>query len=187
MRCFNDPIFTFDFNQNNRNMKKTVLKFGMYSFITASVLFLSGFLFGDGLGYTAMEIIGYSTMGISLIFVFFGVKHYRDKENGGKIAFAKALSIGMLISLFAAIGFGIIDYIYTTRINPDFANEYLTNTLVTMKEQLPAAEFEEKKAELVQQMTDYGKPSLMALLMFVTVLIMGFVFSLISGLVLQKK
>jgi hypothetical protein len=168
-------------------MKKTVLKFGLYSFITATVLFLMGFLFGDGLGYSAMEIIGYTSMGISLIFVYFGIKYYRDKEHGGKINFTKALTIGILISLFAALGFGIVDYLYTTVINPDFADEYLTTTLTTMKEQLDVADFEVKKAELIQQMTDYGQPSLMALLMFVTVLIMGFVFSLISALILQKK
>lgn len=168
-------------------MKKVVVKFGLYSFVTATILFLSGFLFGDGLGYAAMEIIGYASMGVSLVFVFFGIKYYRDKENGGEIAFAKALRIGILISLFAALGFGIIDYLYTTVINPDFANEYLATTLSDMKEELSAAEFEVEKSALVQQMTDYGKPSLMAVLMFVTVLIMGFVFSLISALILQKK
>ena len=168
-------------------MKKVVLRFGLYSFVTATLLFLSGFLFGEGLGYSAMEIIGYASMGISLVFVFFGIKYYRDKENEGKIVFAKALSIGILISLFAALGFGIIDYLYTTVINPDFANEYLATTLADMKEQFTAAEFEVKKSALVQQMTDYGKPAFMAVIMFATVLIMGCVFSLISALILQKK
>lgn len=168
-------------------MKTTVIKFGIYALLTAAALFGLALLIGKGLDYTVQEVIGYTTMAISLIFVFFGIRHYRDHENHGKVSFLKALGIGMLISLFAAIGFGVIDYLFTTVIYPDFAIEYETRMLADMKTTLSPAEFEVQKAELQQQMVAYGGSGFMAAMMFAMVAIMGFIISLISALILQKK
>ena len=168
-------------------MKRTILKYGIYSLLTAAGLFALALLLGKGLDYSVQEIIGYTSMAISLIFVFFGIRHYRDHENNGKISFLKALGVGILISLFAAVGFGLIDYLFTTVINPDFAVEYETKMIADMKATLPAEEFELKKAELQQQMADYGGSGFMAFMMFAAVTMMGFVVSLLSALVLQKK
>lgn len=168
-------------------MKNSVLKFGVYSLVTALVLFALALFLGDGMSYDIQEVFGYGTMVASLIFVFFGIKHFRNNVNNGKISFGKALRLGLLISLFAAIGFGIVDFIYTTFINPDFAQEFLTVKTAELKESLPPEEFEAQSALLKQQMEDYGSPGFMAALMFVTVMIMGFVISLISALILQRK
>ncbi len=107
-------------------MKKTVIKFGIYSFITGIVLFLSALVLAQDLSYGAQEVLGYTSMVVSVCFVYFGIKNYRDKENNGTISFGKALTIGMLITLFAALGFGIIDFIYTAFINPDFVEQFMT-------------------------------------------------------------
>lgn len=168
-------------------MKSTITKFGLYAFLIASVLFLSGFLLGKNLDFNTQAIIGYSSMVISLVFVYFGIKHYRDKENNGRIAIGKAIAIGLFISLFAALGFMIIDYIYTTQINPNFQEEYLAHSLKEMKATLSVEEFQKQKIELTQQMQDYGGPTALALLMFANVIVIGFIISLISALVLQRK
>lgn len=168
-------------------MKSTVLKFGMYALVAAAVFFFCALFFGKDLSYGAQEVIGYSSMAVSLIFVFFGIRHFRNKENDGKVSFGKALAIGMLISVFAGLGFAIIDFLYTTVINPDFVAEYQTAMLAEMKTSLTPAEYETESKALIEQMQNYGSPWFMAALMFVTVILMGFVFSLISALILQKK
>jgi len=168
-------------------MKNTVIKYGIYGLLTAGILFFLALTFGKTLDYSTQEIIGYATMVASLSFVFFGIKHFRDKENNGLVSFGKALIIGLLISVFAGIGFGVMDYIYTTQINPDFATEYLNKTLETMKSSLSAEEFEIKKSELTMQMENYGGSGFMALIMFTSVVIIGFIISLISALILQRK
>lgn len=168
-------------------MKNTVVKYGLYALIAGFILFGLPFLFSMDVGFEYGEILGYSAMVLSLLFVYFGIKHYRDKENDGKVSFGKALLIGVLISVFAGIGVAIFDYLYTTQINPDFASEYLEQSLTRMKETMPAEEFKVKSAELTQQMKDYGGSGFMAMLMFVSVLIIGFIMSLISGLILQRK
>lgn len=169
-------------------MKKTVIKFGVYALISGFVFFGLPFFLGMGVDYDYGEIIGYTSMVLSLLFVFFGIKHYRDKINNGKVSIGKALAIGMLISLFSAVGVAFMDYVYTTQINPDFAAEYLEYSLNKMKESgISPEELKVKSAELKQQMEDYGAPSTMAFMMFATVLILGFIISLVSGLILQRK
>ena len=168
-------------------MKTTVIKYGLYGLLAGLLIFLAAILFGKGLSYSTQEVIGYASMVASLSFVFFGIKHYRDHVNNGVMSFGKALVIGLLISVLVGIGVGIADYIYTTFINPDFVTEYLEGTLKTMESTLTPEEFETKKVELTKQMEDYVGSGFMAFLMFITVVLIGFVMSLISGLILQRK
>ncbi len=168
-------------------MKNTVIKYGLYSLVAGFVLFGAPFLIGIDVGFEYGEVLGYSAMVLSLLFVYFGIKHYRDKENGGAVSLGKALGIGMLIALFAAAGVALFDYLYTTQINPDFVTEYLAQSLENMEKTLSPEEFKIKSAELTKQMTEYGGSGLMAFLMFASVIIIGFIMSLISGLILQRK
>lgn len=168
-------------------MKRTVIKYGLFGLLTGVVIFLASILLGKGLSYSVQEILGYVSMAACLSFVFFGIKHYRDKVNNGVVSLGKAITIGLLISILVGIGVGIADYIYTTVINPDFASEYLQTSLKDMQNTLTPEDFEIKKAELTQQMTEYGGSGFMAFLMFFTVVLIGFVISLISGLILQRK
>ena len=168
-------------------MKKTVLKFGSYGLLAGLVSFGLAFLLGKEFSYSVQEIIGYGAMIISLSFVFFGIRHYRDSANGGKVSFGKALLIGLLISVFVGIGVGIIDYVYTTVINPNFADDYLAKQLANYETLYSGEELASKKAELTEQMENYGGSGFMAALMFITVVLIGFVVSLISALILQRK
>ncbi|WP_298756227.1 DUF4199 domain-containing protein [uncultured Psychroserpens sp.] len=168
-------------------MKNTVIRFGLYGLAVAVILFLLALVFGKGLSYSNQEIIGYTTMVASLSFVFFGIKHYRDHVNDGVVSFGKALLIGVLISAMVGIGIGIADYLYTTVINPDFAQEFLDTSIKGLEETYSGAELEAKKNELTQQMNDYGGSGFLAFIMFASVVIIGFIISLISALILQRK
>ncbi len=148
-------------------MKNTVIKYGLYGFTVALALFLSGLYFD----ITTNVFIGYATILVSLIFVYFGIKHFRDVENNGAISVLKAISIGLLISLFSAVGIAIADYLYTTYVNPDFFKEYAE----TMKAENPEME--------VQEFTSFGA----AVFMFGVVMTLGLIISLISSLFLTRK
>ncbi|MCE2613894.1 DUF4199 domain-containing protein [Flavobacteriaceae bacterium D16] len=152
-------------------MKTTVIKFGIYGLILAMVIFLSALYFGRELSYSTQEVLGYTSMIVSLMFVFFGIKHFRDRENEGKVSFGKALIIGLLISVITAVGFAVADYIYTTVINPDFFKDY------------EAAMLAQGHEGEIPEFTS----SLAALLMFLTVTVLGLIISIISALILQKK
>jgi len=148
-------------------MKNTVLRFGAYGFTVAVVLFLVG-LYSD---ITTNVFIGYATIIVSLIFVYFGIKHFRDAVNNGTITIQKAIVIGLLISLFSAVGIALADYLYTAYVNPDFFSDYAE----TMKAENPDME--------VQEFTSGSA----ALFMFGVVMAVGLIISLISALILQRK
>ena len=168
-------------------MKNIVIKYGLYAFLSGFILFGLPFFIEKDVDFEYGELLGYSAMVLSLLFVYFGIKHYRDTINNGKLSLGKALGIGMLITLFSALGVALFDYIYTTQINPNFTQDYLEHSISKMESTLTPEDFKVKSAELTQQMKDYGSSGFMAVLMFITVMILGFIISLISGLILQPK
>jgi hypothetical protein len=168
-------------------MKKTVLRFGIYGAITISTLFLLAWYLGKDLDYSSQEVIGYASMIVSLSFVYFGIKHFRDNENNGHVSFSKALIIGSLITLITALAFGILDVIYVKFINPEFMTEYYAASILELQETLPPDEFEIKKAELESQKELFTSAFANFIIMFMTVFVIGFIMSLISSLILQRK
>ncbi|WP_350284530.1 DUF4199 domain-containing protein [uncultured Croceitalea sp.] len=168
-------------------MKKTILRYGLYGAITICILFLLAWYLGKGLSYSGQEIIGYASMIISLGFVYFGIKHYRDKENEGKLTFKKAMVIGIMISLITALAFGLIDVVYIELINPDFSTEYYTHMVDEMKNSLSPDEFELKLAEMESQKELFANPLFSFAIMALTVFVIGFIISLISSLILQRN
>jgi hypothetical protein len=167
-------------------MKSTVKRFGLYSALSMIVLFTLSWIIGAGSDYGTQELIGYVSIVVALSFVFFGIKHFRDKENGGSISFGKAIKIGILITLFAAVAFGILDIVYKL-INPDFTTEYYDTMVEQVKATVPADQLEAKLAEMESQREIFSNPVFSFLLMAFTVFIIGFIISLLSSLVLQRK
>lgn len=152
-------------------MKKIVIKFGLYGLSIALILFLIALTFGSELDYSTQEIIGYLTILASLSFVFLGIKHFRDNENNGELSLGKAVLVGLLIAAFTAVGIASADYIYTSSINPDFFEEYKA----MMEAQGHTGEIPEYSS------------GFMALIMFITVIVIGLVVAVISGLILRTK
>ena len=88
-------------------MKRIVLKYGLGSgavvatLMSASVgLYMSGRIdAGDS------ELLGYSTMVLAFLLVFFGIRSYRDNVGGGRVSFGRA-DIGTVAGEAAA---GVVD------------------------------------------------------------------------------
>ncbi|WP_272150599.1 DUF4199 domain-containing protein [Tenacibaculum aiptasiae] len=153
-------------------MKSTILKYGVYGFLTGLIIFTLHLVLGiENLDYGTNEILGYVSIFISLSFIYFGIKHYRDNVNNGIISLGKAIAIGTLISLMVGIGIGIADFIYTEFINPDFFKSYEDMLIKQGRE-----------AEIIEMTSTTA-----ALFMIVLVSIIGFIISLLSALFLQRK
>ncbi|WP_350292535.1 DUF4199 domain-containing protein [uncultured Croceitalea sp.] len=148
-------------------MKTSVVKFSTYGILVGFTAFFAGLYFD----ITTNEIFGYATIIASLVFVYFGIRHFRDTQNNGKLSFKKGMVIGLLISLFTAIGIAIADYMYTAVINPDFFDEYAE----MMKAKDPTVE--------IMEFTSVQA----ALFMLAIVFVIGLIITLISSLLLQRK
>ena len=75
-------------------MKKTVLTFGLISGAILSAMMLATLPFLDGIGFDRGEIIGYTSMVLAFLLIFFGVRSYRDNVAGGTVGFGRALRGG---------------------------------------------------------------------------------------------
>lgn len=166
-------------------MKKAVLRYGLYSGLFILVLFsLEMFVF-KSVGQT--EIAGYTAIVLSLCFVYFGLRYYRDKQNGGVLSFGQGLKLGMLITLFPSACFGFFDVIYSNIINPDFYPHYTERGIAHIKATVPADKFEAEAAAFRAQMAFWSKPWADFLLMFITVAIVGLIITVISTLLLKRS
>jgi hypothetical protein len=168
-------------------MKKVIRKYGIYGFFSSIILFLIAFVIAKSYSYEVQEIVGYLTIVIALFFVFFAIKHYRDKENQGVLTIGNGILIGLSITTFVALGSAIADYIYVTILYPDFVTDYSNYQLEKLKSTQSARDFEIKRQEMMEGIKTIGNPFIMALVMFVTVMILGTIITLLSSLFLHNK
>src|SRR5688572_22148517 len=76
-------------------MKRIVLRFGLASgavLLAMSAVILPLCMNGT-LNFDNSELVGYTAMIIAFLFVFFGVKSYRDNVAAGSITFGRAFKV----------------------------------------------------------------------------------------------
>ena len=168
-------------------MKKIIVRYGIYSSLTLIVLFGLTFLLGKNLDFGASEKLGYASILIGMIFVYLGIREYREKIGEGKISFWKAVKVGLLIVSIPSIVFGLIDVIYVTFIDPDFIENFYNHSLAEMKANLPTAEYEIKAAEMESQRAMFSNVFFQFVVMGLTVFLIGIVASFISSFILKTK
>ncbi|MDH3712094.1 MAG: DUF4199 domain-containing protein, partial [Cyclobacteriaceae bacterium] len=134
--------------------------------------------------YQISEVIGYLTMFLAMVFVFLGIRYYRDHQNQGKVSFTQSLKIGLLIALFPALTFGILDHIYISLINPNFQEEYYQ--MQVEKIDADAPDYQAQVDKLQAEREAFANPLVLFLVMTVTVLLIGLVVTIISGLILKR-
>jgi predicted DNA repair protein MutK len=168
-------------------MKNTVLRYGIGSAFSIIVLFLISSLLLKDLDFNTQEIYGYVSIIVSLSFVFFGIKHFRDTKNHGLLSFGKGLLIGLLITLFASITFGVYNVVYVEYIDPNFMTEYYNHSVEHVSKTLSGAELQAKLKQMEDEKDMFSNPFMNFSLMFFTVFMIGLIISLISSLILQNK
>lgn len=90
-------------------MKKVVLTFGLLSGGIPVTVMLLGLIFtGGGVHGSGSLVLGWTVILLSSLFIFFGIKSYRDNYNNGVISFGKAFQVGILITLISAVMYTIV-------------------------------------------------------------------------------
>lgn len=171
-------------------MKQTVLRYGGYAFLFLAVFFILTWIFFGGAtekNFQAREVVGYLAIFLSTLFVFFGLKHYRDKVNGGLMSFGQGLKLGLLIVLFPSLAFALLNAIYVLVIDPSFVDTYYNYQVAQMKASTPAEKIAEELKEMEDQKKMFSNPVVGSFIMFITVFAIGLIVSVISALVLKRN
>jgi hypothetical protein len=135
-------------------MKKIVLTYGLIGGAMLVAMFLLTIPFHDQIGFDRGVYVGYTTMVVAFLMVYFGVVSYRDNVAGGTISFGQAFKVGVVISL-------VIMACYVAAwqvIYPVFMSDYLDKYMVYMLEQAKlAGATAEQIAAQEKEMREFGE------------------------------
>ena len=151
------------------------------------VLLTSFFIFKGKENWETQEILGYTTIVISLLFVYFGIRHWRDNYNTGRLSFGQGLKLGTLITLFPSIAFGLLTWLEMSVLDPEFSNKYYAYYVQKMKASTPPDKLQEALQKLESEKEMFSSPFLQFAVMFLTVFLIGIVITVISSLILQRN
>ena len=169
-------------------MKKTVLTFGLISGTILSLMMFATIPFMEQIGFDNGMIIGYTTMVISFLMVFFGIRWYREELGDGKITFAKAFVIGILITLISCVFYVVSWEVIYFNFIPDFFEKYATYAL----EKARAAgasqqDLDTQRRELESMAQMYKNPLINAAITFLEPFPVGLLMTLISAAILRRR
>jgi hypothetical protein len=169
-------------------MKKTVLIFGLISGAILTAMMLVTLPFEVKIGRDKAEILGYTTIVLAALLIFFGVRSYRENVGGGRLTFGRGFAVGVLIALISSSCYvGTWEIIYYT-LMPDFADKYAAHMVEHAKASGASAqkvEEIERKAKEFKQM--YNNPAINVAMTFAEVFPIGLVVTLASAGILRKK
>ena len=171
-------------------MKKIVLTFGLISGAIVSAMFMITMpLYKNGtLSMDNGEIIGYSTMVISLSLIFFGIKSYRDNHLSGVIKFGKAFQVGLLIAVIASLFYAISWEFTFNFFMPDFMDQYADMCITKAKTGGAGPAEIQKVMDQINAMKEiYKNPFLRFGMTLMEIFPVGVLIALISAGVLRKR
>jgi hypothetical protein len=169
-------------------MKKTILTFGLISGAISSLMMIAIVPFRDRIGIDKGEFLGYTSIVLSFLMVFFGIRSYRDKAGAGHITFSKAFAVGISITLISCACYVVTWEIIYYNFLPDFWDKYGAHLVEKLKASGASGEaIEARLQEVAKYKEMYKNPLLNAALTFIEIFPIGLVITLISAVVLRKK
>jgi uncharacterized membrane protein (UPF0136 family) len=169
-------------------MRKIVLTFGLIAGVILGAMMLITLPFQHQIGYDHGLVIGYTTMVLAFLMVFFGIRSYRDNVSGGRVSFGRALVVGVLITLVASACYVATWELIYYKLDPDFSEKYAAYT-VDKARKSGASEAEiaataKKTAEFTEM---YRNPLINIALTAIEPLPVGLVFALVGAGILSRK
>ncbi|HEX6976618.1 MAG TPA: DUF4199 domain-containing protein [Vicinamibacterales bacterium] len=168
-------------------MKRTVLVFGLLSGVVSAAMMLLTMPFIDEIGFDRGMIVGYTAIVLSFLFVFFGIRSYRE-AHGGTISFGRGFAVGILITLISCLFYVATWELAKDRLAPGFVDKYSAYAIEQKKASgASAEEVEAVRQQLEQFKVWYANPFMSAAMTFTEPFPVGLLVTLISAGVLRKK
>jgi hypothetical protein len=168
-------------------MKKTVITCGLIAGAIGSAFMGIGIRFFEKNQTGASQVIGYTSLLLSVSLIFVGIKLFRDKHNGGVVSFGKAFLTGLYISLIASTIYVVVWALEYNFIFPDFLDSYSAVTIAKTK---ASGASPEEMAEQLEQLAAYRdlykNPVFFTLITYAQYLPGGLIGSLIAAWILKK-
>ena len=169
-------------------MKKTVLIFGLISGGMMTIMMWATLPFIDRIAsFNGGMVIGYTTIVLSFMLVFFGIRSYRENVGGGTVTFGRAFAVGILIALISSSLYVITWEVIYFGV-PGFADKFNAMCVAHIKNSggSPAA-IQTQLDQLKNLRPWYDNPFFNAALSFTEPFPIGLIVTLVSAAILRKK
>ncbi|HEU4829765.1 MAG TPA: DUF4199 domain-containing protein [Gemmatimonadales bacterium] len=169
-------------------MRRYVLTYGLIAGAILSVLMVISMSIHDRIGFDRAMIVGYTTMVIAFLMIFFGVKAYRDNEHPDGLTFGRAFATGLLISFVATACYVATWQVVSRTMATDYLEKYAAYTLEKSREAgASEAELAAEAKEMAEFQEMYRNPLVNIAFTFVEPLPVGLLMSLVAAGVLRRK
>ena len=169
-------------------MKKTVWTFGLISGALASAMMAATIPFQDENGFDHSLTVGYATIVLSFLLIYFGVRSYRDNVGKGTVGFGRALAVGSLIGLIASACYVATWEVMYFKFMPDFMTRYNARELEKARAAgASEATLAQKKIEFDKFEKMYQNPAINVAFTFLEPLPVALVIALVSAGVLSRR
>ncbi len=170
-------------------MKNVILKYGLLSGAVSVLLMSIMTLWLKQSGkIDGGEVFGYAGMILSMLFVYIGVRAFRDQHRNGVITFGEAFKVAGIIALVSCACY-VVGWLFIYEfVMPDFLDFYTTCSLDKMKAAgSPEAEIQKATAEMMHYKELYKNPLYRIGLTFMEPLPVALLVSLVSAAILRRK
>jgi len=168
-------------------MRKIVLTFGLIAGGILSAMMLLTLPFSEQIGFDKLAIIGYTTMALAFLLIYFGVRSYRD-ATGGTISFGRAFLVGLGITAVASACYVATWEVIYYKLTPDFVENYAAHSLEKARAAGKSAEeIVTLTAQLARYQEMYKNPLVNIAITFLEPLPVGLVMTLVAAGVLRRR
>ena len=169
-------------------MTKVVLTFGLLSGLAAAAMVAATVPFAEQIGFGRSIYVGYTVIVISMLFVYFGIRSYRDTVLGGTITFGQGFKAGILITLISSSLYVVTWLVLYYNFLPDFADQYGAYLVDSVKAKgASQAEIDDMAKRAADMKGLMENPLLNGAVAFTEPLPVGLLITLISSAVLKKR
>lgn len=132
-------------------------------------------------------VLGYLIMFVALSMIFFGIKRYRDQENGGVIKFLPAFLMGVGIATVAGVIYCLVWEVYMVATNFTFMDGYAAAMLEAERAKGSSPDAIAVLAKELETMkVQYKDPLFRIPMTFLEIFPVGLLISLISAAILRN-
>jgi len=169
-------------------MKKTVWTYGLISGLIVSILMVLTIPFQDERGFDHSLLVGYATIVLAFLLIYFGVRSYRDNVRGGSVRFGRAFAVGALIAVISSVCYVATWEVMYFKFMPDFLSKYQARELEKARS-AGASEvaIAKQKAEMDRFGEMYRNPVVNSAITLAEPLPVGLVIALISAGILSGR
>ena len=169
-------------------MRKVVLTFGLIGGAVLGAMMLIAFPFHEQIGFDRGVYVGYTSMVLAFLMVYFGTQSYRDNVAGGSVTFGRALMVGLLISLVIMACYVAIWEVTYYNFMPDYLDKYTAYALEQARQSGATSDQIAAKAKEMQEFSEmYKNPLINAAFTLLEPLPVAVVFTFVTAGIVSRK